>query len=137
MLVYYGDILSNVNLTEMLREHLSSNAQATVALGRGYQIPVGVAELNGSRVVKLVEKPTLHLLVGIGILALEGDVLTDLEGLHSEGKEVDLMRDLLPILMKNDRPVRGYVTDAFWYDVGSTERYEKLNDNSLAHHFDD
>ena len=121
----------------MLCEHLSNNAQATVALGRGYQIPVGVAELNGSRVVKLVEKPTLHLLVGIGILALEGDVLTDLEGLHSEGKEVDLMRDLLPILMKNDRPVRGYVTDAFWYDVGSTERYEKLNDNSLAHHFDD
>jgi len=137
LLVYYGDILSNANLTEMLKEHLEGGAEATVALGRGYQIPVGVAELNGSRVVNLVEKPSLDVLVGIGILALEGNVLADLEGLHSEGEELDLMRDLLPILMKNGRQVRGYVTDAFWYDVGSTERYEKLHDNSLAHHFDD
>ena len=137
LFVYYGDILSNVNLGEMLKEHLVSEAEATVALSRGYQIPVGVAELNGSGVVKLVEKPSFDVLVGIGILALEGSVLVDLEGLHREGEEVDLMRDLLPILMKNGRQVRGYVTDAFWYDVGSTERYEKLDNDSLAHHFDD
>jgi len=137
LLVHYGDILSNANLTEMLKEHLVSEAEATVALSRGYQIPVGVAELNGGRVVKLVEKPSLDVLVGIGIMALEGNVLGDLEGLHREGEEVDLMRDLLPILMKNGRHVRGYVTDAYWYDVGSTERYEKLDNDSLAHHFDD
>jgi len=106
-------------------------------LSRGYQIPVGVAELNGNTVVRLVEKPTLDVLVGIGILALDSSVLADLEGLYREGEEVDLMRDLLPILMKNGRQVRGYVTDAFWYDVGSTERYEKLEDSSLPHHFDD
>ena len=137
LLVHYGDILSNANLTEMLKEHLVSEAEATVALSRGYQIPVGVAELNGGRVVKLVKKPSLDVLVGIGIMALEGNVLGDLEGLHREGEEVDLMRDLLPILMKNGRHVRGYVTDAYWYDVGSTERYEKLDNDSLAHHFDD
>jgi len=57
--------------------------------------------------------------------------------LHREGEELDLMRDLLPVLMKNGGQVRGYVTDAFWYDVGSTERYEKLDNNSLAHHLDD
>jgi len=137
LLVYYGDILSDVNLTEMLKEHLENGAEATVALSKGYQVPVGVAELNGGRVVKLVEKPSFDVLVGIGILALEGSVLADLEALYREGGEVDLMRDLLPILMKNGRQVRGYVTDAFWYDVGSTERYEKLDNDSLAHYFDD
>jgi len=137
LLVYYGDILSDVNLTEMVKTHLDNGAEATVALGRGYQIPVGLAELNGSRVVKFVEKPSLDVLVGIGIIALEGNVLSDLEGLHREGEELDLMRDLLPVLMKNGRQVGGYVTDAFWYDVGSTERYEKLDNNSLAYHFDD
>ena len=115
---------------------LDSRAEATLALGRGYQIPVGVAELNGGSVVKLVEKPTLDVFVGIGILALEGSVLADLEGLHREGEEVDLMRDLLPILMKNGRRVRGYVTDVFWCDVGSTERYEKLDNGSIEKHLE-
>jgi len=134
LLVYYGDILSNVDLTEMLKEHLKCGAEATVALSRGYQIPVGVAELNGSRVVKFAEKPSFDVLVGIGILALESNVVADLEALHKEGKEVDLMRDLLPELMKNGRQVRGYLTDAFWYDVGSTERYEKLDNDSIEDH---
>jgi len=137
LLVYYGDILSDVNLAEMLKEHLDSRAEATVALSRGYQIPVGVAELNSGRVVRFVEKPSFDVLVGVGITALEGSVLPDLEGLHRKGEEIDLMRDLLPILMKNGRQVRGYVTDAFWYDVGSTEKYEKLDNNRLAPHFDD
>jgi len=136
LLVYYGDILSNVDLTEMLKEHLKSGAEATVALSRGYQIPVGVAELNGGRVVKFAEKPSFDVLVGIGILALESNVVADLKALHKEGKEVDLMRDLLPELMKNGRQVRGYLTDAFWYDVGSTEKYEKLENYSVGRHLD-
>ena len=136
LLVYYGDILSNVDLTELLKEHLKNGAEATVALSKGYQLPVGVAELNSGRVVKFAEKPLFDVLVGIGIFALEGSVLADLEGLHREGEEVDLMRDLLPILMKNGRHVRGYVTDAFWYDVGSTERYEKLEDGIIEKHLE-
>jgi len=26
------------------------------------------------------------------------------------------------------------VTDVFWYDVGSTEQYEKLNDDTIEEH---
>jgi len=48
-----------------------------------------------------------------------------------------LMGDLLPQLIRNGRLVHGYVTDAFWYDVGSTERYEKLDNNLLAHSLTD
>jgi len=136
LLVYYGHILSDVNLTEMLKEHLENGAEATVALSKGYRVPVEVAELNGGRVMKFAEKPSFDVLVGIGIMALEGSVLADLEALYKEREEVDLMRDLLPILMKNGRQVRGYVTDAFWYDVGSTERYEKLENYSVERHLD-
>jgi len=65
LLIYYGDILSDVNLTGMLKEHLENAAEAIVALSRGYQIPVGVAELNSGRVVRFVEKPSFDVLVGI------------------------------------------------------------------------
>ena len=137
LLVYYGDILSNVNLKKMLEQHFDVGADATLALAKGYRIPVGVAELKDGRIEKFVEKPVMDILVGIGMLVLNGSALKELEALYGEGKEMDLMGDLLPQLIRNGRLVCGYVTDAFWYDVGSTERYEKLDNNLLVHYFPD
>ena len=135
LLIYYGDILSNVSLTELLKQHHETKAVATLALARGYQIPVGVAELRGGRVERLVEKPVLDIFVGVGILALDGDALKDLEQLHQEIRETDIMRHLLPHLVENGRAVCAYVTDAFWYDVGSTEQYEKLENSTIDDQF--
>jgi len=134
LLIYYGDILSNINLGKMLKQHYESGAVATVAIVKGYQVPVGVADLRDGRVERLVEKPILDIFVGIGILALKGSTLKSLERLHRRGREVDLMRDLLPRLIEDGEPVHAYVTDAFWYDVGSTERYEKLDDDAIEEH---
>ena len=134
LLIYYGDILSNINLSEMLKQHNESGAVATAAVVKGYQVPVGVADLRNGRVERLVEKPVLDIFVGIGILALEGKALKSLERLHREKQEMDLMRDLLPRLIEDGEPVHAYVTDAFWYDVGSTEQYEKLNDDTIEEH---
>ena len=64
-------------------------------------------------------------------------MLKDLEALYEHGEKMDLMGDLLPQLIRNGRLVYGYVTDAFWYDVGSTEQYEKLDNDLLAHYFTD
>ena len=130
-LIYYGDILSNVNLTEMLKQHFETDAVATLAMAKGYQIPVGVAEVKDGMVRGLVEKPVLDIFVGMGILALNGYALEDLERLHKQDREMDIMRDLLPHFMGSGKAVRAYVTDAFWYDVGSTERYEKLDNSAV------
>lgn len=134
LLIYYGDILSNICLNEMLTQHFEEDAAATVALAKGYHVPVGVAQLKGSYVESFVEKPLLDLSVGIGILALRGRTAEDLEHLHKLSKKVDLMRDLLPYLIQNGKPVTAYLTDAFWYDVGSIERYEKLDNDVIDNH---
>ena len=114
----------------MLIHHWDERVPATLATARGYQVPVGVAEVKGKRVVGWVEKPTLEIDVGIGILALESNVLRDILFLSKRKKECDIMGDLLPYLIEIGEPVGCYSTDAFWYDVGSMERYEKL-DNGL------
>ena len=63
----------------------------------------------------------------MGILALEGEALLELEKLARGGmRAIDIMGDLLPHLIRAGRPVRAYITSAFWYDMGSTEAYEKL-----------
>lgn len=134
-LIYYGDILSDINLSEMLELHSSSGAVATLAVSTSYRLPVSVAELNGERIVGFEEKPALKIPVGIGILAIEGGALKRLEEIHEEGEELDLMKHLLPHLIRLGMPIRAYVTRAFWYDIGSLERYEKLDHETVDERF--
>lgn len=134
-LIYYGDILSDIDLGDMVRAHRSTGAVATLAVSTSYRLPVSVAELNDDRIVRFEEKPALRLPVGIGILVVEGEALQHLERLHEEGRELDLMRDFLPHLINLGLPVKAYITDAFWYDVGSLEKYEKLDHNDVEERF--
>jgi mannose-1-phosphate guanylyltransferase len=128
VIVYYGDILTNMDLQEMLRYHNKRKASATVALASGFSVRVGVAELDDHKKIKgFVEKPTLEKPVSIGILALSGKVLDVMNRLIKREPELDLMRDVIPHLIKADKPVYGHLAKSFWYDVGSTEAYEKLD----------
>jgi mannose-1-phosphate guanylyltransferase len=131
ILVYYGDILSNIDLKDMARQHIETCAHVTLAVSRGYRLPVGVVELDGLRVVDVREKPTVEAPVGIGILLLRAETLEVLEGISEKhsGMELDLMSHLLPELTAEGKPVYAYTTERFWYDVGSTEKYEKLDNN--------
>jgi len=135
LLIYYGDILSTVNLTDLLRQHREERAIATLVISHGYQVPVGVAETDGKRILKWSEKPVLPLNVGIGMLALESSVLSDLVRLTDKKKESDIMGDLVPYLLSGGERVGCYKTDAFWYDVGSVERFEKLDNNLVEESF--
>jgi len=128
LLLYYGDILTNMNLKDLLRYHQNRRASATVALASGFTVRVGLADVDDSDKIRgFVEKPKLEKPVSIGILVLDGKNLEELDGLKMDRHGLDLMGDVIPHLIKADKPVYGYLTDAFWYDVGSTEAYEKLN----------
>ncbi len=128
LLVYYGDILSNINLGKLIEEHLNKKAVATLALSTNYEVSVGVVEVSREkRVIDIREKPPLGKPVFIGILVLEGRYVSLIGELYKgEKTSVDIMGDLIPLLVRKKEPVYGYLTDAFWYDVGSTEKYEKL-----------
>ncbi len=132
LVVYYGDILSDISISSLLREHLRTNAIATLALSKGYRIPVGIAEVNNGKITKLIEKPKMNLYVTMAILALEGKSLVYLKDIWtSTKKDLDIMRDLIPYLIFKGEKVSAYMTDAFWYDVGSIERYEKIDNKVI------
>jgi mannose-1-phosphate guanylyltransferase len=128
LLVYYGDILTNMNMNDLLHYHRDKRSCATVALASGFTVRVGLADLDKDGKIRgFVEKPTLEKPVSIGIAVLKGETLEDVELLKKEKRELDLMRDVIPYLIKVGKPVYGYVSEAFWYDVLSTEAYEKLS----------
>lgn len=126
ILIHYGDILSNINLVDVIEKHEEARAEATVVLSRKYELPVGVAEVSDDKIVSFVEKPSIDIYVSIGILVLDSRVLPELDKLASEKNSLDIMSDFVPYMLKNGRIVKPYITNAFWYDVGTIEKYEKL-----------
>lgn len=128
LLVYYGDIITNMNLTELLQHHNNKQAWSTVALSSGFKVRVGLANLDSdSRILGFEEKPTLEKPVSVGISVLKGEMLEEMKRLKGNKPELDFMGEVLPYLLKVNKPVYGYVSKAFWYDVLSTEAYEKLD----------
>ena len=128
LLVYYGDILTNMNLTDLLQYHTAKQAWGTVALSSGFKVRVGLANLDrDGKIIGFVEKPTLEKPVSVGISVLRGETLEDMKRLKGERQELDLMGEVFPHLLEVDKAVYGYVSKAFWYDVLSTEAYEKLD----------
>jgi len=134
LVIYYGDIVSNIDLRDMLRFHNEQKSKATIALAPSFVVNVGVAEMEGPLIKKFEEKPRLPSAVSIGILVLDGSVLEEMEALQGRGgfESFDIMGDVVQYLVGRGDRVAGYKTDCFWYDVGSIERYEKLSNDRMS-----
>ena len=135
VLVWYGDILARVDVRDLVSKHKSSMAEATIVVATRYQLPVGVAEIEGERIVRLVEKPWYPVKATIGVLALEARVLG--EASKFLGKSFDIMSDLIPYMIDRGMRVMAYQYDGPWYDVGSMDRYAKLSPERLKREFGD
>jgi mannose-1-phosphate guanylyltransferase len=138
LIVYYGDILSNINLADIVEHHKEKEALATLALSTGFRVNVGTAKMEGVWIKDFEEKPSLETPVSIGIVVLSGSAIHEMIKLYNEAKyeTFDLMGDVIQYFVKNNRKISGYITDAFWYDIGSIERYERLNNESVTEALD-
>ncbi len=128
LLVYYGDILTNMNLKDLLHYHREKRSLATVALASGFKVRVGLADLGeDGRIRGFAEKPEVEKPVSIGITVLEGETLEDMCLMKKKRRDLDLMGDVVSQFIKTGKRIYGYLSDAFWYDVLSIEAYEKLS----------
>jgi NDP-sugar pyrophosphorylase family protein len=66
---------------------------------------------------------------------LKGEMLQEMKRLKGNKSELDFMGEVLPHLLNVGKPVYGYVSKAFWYDVLSTEALEKLEPQLVAETF--
>ncbi len=123
VLIYYSDILTDLDLKQFIEFHEENGFEATLAVADHYKLPVGVAEISGKKVVSFREKPEIKIYPTIGILMMKVEAIKK----FAERKgETDIMGDMVQSLVKEGL-VGAYVTNAFWIDVGTTETYEKLD----------
>ncbi|MCX8195463.1 MAG: nucleotidyltransferase family protein [Acidilobaceae archaeon] len=127
-LVWYGDILAPVSVSDLLRRHREEGADATLVVSNKYRVPVGVARLGKDmRIVTIEEKPEMEVNVNVGIMALRVDSVKRAMKSASLGYSFDIVGHLLPTMIKAGMKVRAIIYEGPWYDVGSSERYEKLD----------
>jgi NDP-sugar pyrophosphorylase family protein len=127
LLVYYGDVLADLDITSLLAMHRQKRADATLVLSKGYTLPVGIAKLGrGGLVASVREKPSLNLSVTTGCMVL-GPRAVSLVGRLASRENTDLMAHLLPALLRGGMKVAGYYTSEKWYDVGTVSSFEKLD----------
>ncbi|KSW10749.1 sugar-phosphate nucleotidyltransferase [Pyrodictium occultum] len=130
-LVWYGDILAALNPLDLLKTHEEKRSHATLAIATRYQVPVGVAEMGeDGRITGLREKPELSINATIGILAVDPSVLDEAE--QKLGRNFDIMAGLIPYMIERGYRVYAYIYNGPWIDVGSMERYAKLDPDRLA-----
>lgn len=124
-LVVSGDALTDIDLSDLVAAHERSGAVVTVALARKPNVLDfgNVTLADDGRVVRFVEKPTWGQVVSdtvnTGIYVMAPEVLD----LVPQDERADWSVDVMPRLLAEGRPVYGYVTDAYWEDVGTIESY--------------
>ncbi len=124
-----GDILTDLDLTAMLGFHRDRGATATIALTHVQDArPFGLVPTEpDGRVTQFLEKPA-ELVPGdinAGTYVLEPSAL----GAWAVGESVSIERQIFPGLIAEGRPLYGFLSQAYWLDLGTPEKY-------LQAHFD-
>jgi len=125
-IVMNSDLLTHVNLRDMLSFHDKHEATATIGVREHlFEIPYGVVNLNGSAVESMVEKPMHRSLVNAGIYALDPMALQRLV----PGEYAD-MPSLLAQLMEEGHGVAAFPIHESWLDVGRPEDLSQARTDS-------
>lgn len=127
-IVMNSDLLTQVDLRDLLRFHKLNSAHATIGVREHVvQIPFGVVDVEGTSVVSLSEKPLHRSLVSAGIYALEPDSISSLNI-----NEYCDMPTLLGNLMEHNKNVSAYTIHESWLDVGRPEDLNKAREEALS-----
>ncbi len=121
-LVTNGDVLTTLDLGELIDAHRRSGAIATIAShSRQVKVDLGVLQFNGSDELKgYIEKPTYDFCVSMGLYVFEPRVLEYIP--HNQYLDFP---DLVLKLIEDNQRVIGHQFTGYWQDLGRPDDYEQ------------
>jgi mannose-1-phosphate guanylyltransferase/phosphomannomutase len=133
-MVISGDVLTDIDLSEVWKAHQQSGAVATIGLKRvenPLEFGIVITRDDGS-IERFLEKPgwgqVFSDTVNTGIYVLEPEVIDAIEA----GRPVDFSGEVFPSLLEAGRSLHGAVADGYWEDVGTPEAYMAAHLDILA-----
>lgn len=122
-LVLNGDILTDLDLPSLTAAHRESGAVATITVAPVEDArPYGLVALDDAgRVLRFEEKPAEEVpgLVNAGTYVLDPEAL---RGIPTD-RAVSIEREVFPRLIQSGAAVHGFVSRAYWRDLGTPESY--------------
>jgi mannose-1-phosphate guanylyltransferase len=129
--VLNGDILTDLDLGALLTHHRRRGATATITLSRVEDArPYGLVTIDQDRrVLEFREKPGERQpgLVNAGTYVLDPSALAGV----AMDRAASIEREVFPALIAAGRPVSGFVSDAYWMDLGTPAKYLRATFDAL------
>jgi dTDP-glucose pyrophosphorylase len=121
VLVMNGDLVTQAEIDKLFEFHAQGGFALTACM-RPYvfEIPFGVAEVRGDRLVGLREKPSEQLLVNAGIYVLSPKTLR----MIPRNREYPITR-LIEACLEKRMKVGAHVLEGDWMDVGRHDELRK------------
>jgi NDP-sugar pyrophosphorylase family protein len=122
--VYYGDVLTRMNLKAMIEYHNSKKAIVTLAMSTSVPIEYGVARVSeDGRLLYFEEKPVLkEYPISIGIDIFENEALSYCK------PYTDIAQHVIPSLLHDKKPVYAFLTKERHYDIGTFKSLEEIRE---------
>jgi len=122
--VMNGDLLTNVNFEHLHDFHIENNAIGTMCVREyDFQVPYGVVNMNGSKILSIEEKPTHSFFVSAGIYMLSPDVLK-----YIPKNDFYDMPTLFEKFISENKNTISFPLREYWLDIGRIEEYKKANE---------
>jgi dTDP-glucose pyrophosphorylase len=123
LIIMNGDLLTNINLEQLLDFHAKSKSSATLCV-RDYvlQVPFGAVEIKDHKILEIKEKPEQHFFVNAGIYVFEPNLLE----LIPRDTYYD-MDALVQRIIETERGCSAFPIREYWLDIGRVDDYNKGN----------
>lgn len=114
-----ADVLTKVDLEALLAFHNENDANATMCVREyEYQVPFGVIESEGSKIISMVEKPMQRFHVNAGIYVVGRKIIEQVKN----NEVVDM-----PTLLERslDESVLMFPFHEYWLDIGRIDDFNR------------
>ena len=149
LIVFNADILTSLDLLELIKFHQETKSDATLTLTKVVDIkPFGLVEINAQNQVQAFrEKPNAEQAVeflaqGIdtinaGTYVLEPKIFD----VYPIGEPLSFERKVFPNVLERGLKMMGFVSDGYWMDMGTPEKYAQAQidvlESRVAYDFGD
>jgi mannose-1-phosphate guanylyltransferase len=136
VVIWNGDIISNVDLTVMLKKFKKSKADVMLYLTEVENpYAYGLVETaNSGKVKRFIEKPAVGTKlktrkINAGVYIFKRHII---EKYIPANTVVSVERETFPQMIENGVKIFGYTTDDYWMDVGTPDKYVQTNMDAMS-----